>query len=314
MSHLDMYDLDDRNRMEPNALFMMIMTIMTLRRPALQILGVLTAVIGDTPHDMATTVEIPDKWVVATINGDGFKDEITGPRKQRQLRSLTTDWHQSTGRRKANVVFIQEVATKGDRDSPENWTRWKQHFINNVCPGGEGYITKETATIFYNAGTAKRTSTSYLSGRLLVTIMPVQHNRYVWINNYGPGTDNDDAKGKNQRSQHYDNVHKILKAIIKTEDTVIWGGDQNVILDPILDTTHENKGKTIPGRRALGDIMTAFSLVDPLMASQATRVKYEHHGKRGDMTWQRRGQPTAKRLDYFLLSPPAILFGRDDTK
>eukprot|EP01047_Picozoa_sp_COSAG01_P131186 COSAG01_NODE_60877_length_292_cov_0.953368_1_plen_69_part_10 len=42
------------------------------------------------------------------------------------------------------------------------------------------------------------------------------------------------------------------------------------------------------------------------MASQTTRVEYEHHGKRGDMTWQRRGQPTAKRLDYFLLSPPAM--------
>ena len=37
----------------------------------------MTAVIGDTPHDMTTTVDVPAKWVVATINGDGFKDEIT---------------------------------------------------------------------------------------------------------------------------------------------------------------------------------------------------------------------------------------------
>jgi exonuclease III len=259
-------------------------------------------VIGMTPHAAAVGAR-PSPIVLASINMCGLRDAQKGPRKQEELRQLTCDRGQDHAWPQVNVLMIQEVGTisaaRGTL-TDEVLAAWRPELATNVCPGGLCYITKQVMTVLHRMGDVQSDAGSYLDGRLLIvhvwaTTAPAMDTYYV--NSYAPG-----SSEHRSRQRYYDSACRTLKTAIPPGAEVVWGGDNNVVIDIDKDATGAPDN---PGATELRNMMEQCGLTEPLTAYLPERHTHNHAvGERGDMTWERDG--VYRRMDFWMVSKAVL--------
>ena len=120
------------------------------------------------------------------------------------------------------------------------------------------------------------------NGNFLLLDMTANNNRFTLVTIYGPNTDN---------PQFFENISNKIAEL--ENDSVIWCGDFNLVLDPKLDYCNYKTINNKNAREILLNIINTKHLIDPFRDEHADLRRY---------TWRRKQPFQQARLDFFLIS------------
>ena len=120
------------------------------------------------------------------------------------------------------------------------------------------------------------------NGNFLLLDMTANNNRFTLVTIYGPNTDN---------PQFFENISNKIAEL--ENDSVIWCGDFNLVLNPKLDYCNYKTINNKNAREILLNIINTKHLIDPFRDEHADLRRY---------TWRRKQPFQQARLDFFLIS------------
>ena len=120
------------------------------------------------------------------------------------------------------------------------------------------------------------------NGNFLLLDMTANNNRFTLVTIYGPNTDN---------PQFFENISNKIAEL--ENDSVIWCGDFNLVLNPKLDYCNYKTINNKNAREILLNIINNKHLIDPFRDEHADLRRY---------TWRRKQPFQQARLDFFLIS------------
>uniref|UniRef100_A0A8C5LYI8 Reverse transcriptase domain-containing protein n=1 Tax=Leptobrachium leishanense TaxID=445787 RepID=A0A8C5LYI8_9ANUR len=179
---------------------------------------------------------------------------------------------------KASVVFIQETHLRGDTHPKLTDAHYPTGFYSNH-PTSK---SKGTALLFHkHIPFISKESLTDGEGRLLVVKGHIANTLYTFANLYAPN-----------RAQHRFIATCLRKVMGFTEGTLIMGGDFNVPLSPLVDTSKGTASHPSHILRSIGRTLHTHRLVDCWRAT---------HPEGRDYTFFSRPQQSYSRLDYFFM-------------
>ena len=126
------------------------------------------------------------------------------------------------------------------------------------------------------------------AGRIIIVNITLDKENFTLANCYFPT--------KNKQKEQISTLNQLKHFLLPyVEDTIILGGDFNVVLDPQLDKEggNQRENETLEFRLGLLSFLEAFQLVDII------RTK---HPDKQLSTWHSRYYNTSSRIDYIFIS------------
>ena len=119
-------------------------------------------------------------------------------------------------------------------------------------------------------------------GNMLLVDLEINDNKFKLINMYGPNTDNEDF---------YNSLSNIIAT--NEEDYLIWCGDFNLILNPLLDCNNYRNINNPKNRNIVINLIQEQNLIDAFRYFYPESRRY---------TWHKTRPMKQARLDYFIVS------------
>jgi len=182
--------------------------------------------------------------------------------------------------RPADIFFVQET-----HSTIESENKWKENWGNNNMFFSHGTSNARGVGIFFKNFCDMKINKEYHDddGRIIILDISLNDEQLTLINIYGPNIDN---------PIFFENICGKLQDF--NCESIIWGGDFNLVLDVSLDKkggiprTHHNSQNCVKG------IMEDYDLIDIWRKKNPTTRRY---------TWRSNTNPPILcRLDFFLIS------------
>jgi len=198
---------------------------------------------------------------------------VRGLNEKKKRRDLFT-WLR---KRKYDICLLQEShCTKNQETLWQNEWGYKAYFSSH-CGNSRGVITLFNNTFQFEL----HKMITDQDGRFLLMDCVINDAKITIANIYGPNED---------EPQFFERIHSKLEQF--ENNSIIWGGDYNVVQDYVLDTLNLNKRNNPNSHQQITDIKKDLDLIDPWR---------EENPETRTFTWHN-SQNKQSRLDYFLIS------------
>lgn len=181
--------------------------------------------------------------------------------------------------RECQIYCLQDTHFNPGEDEKRVRSRW-----NNDCYFSSYKSNARGVAILFakNFEYQVHRSVSDPNGNFLILDISVCNNRFTLASVYGPNIDNPDF------------FQSVSEKIIELEnDSIVWCGDFNLVLNPKLDYKNYKTVNNKNAREKMLEIMNDQHLVDPFRDAHPELKRY---------TWRRRLPLQQARLDFFLVT------------